>query len=95
MSSRGRGRLEVRAAGTVRMELLCGPAGGPRGSQLTGFSCVKGFAGTEEAPLARSQGGTFRHLWACHRMSEVGKPFLQRSNIGLDPELTEIDGFRN
>lgn len=52
MSSRGRGRLEVRAAGTVRMELLCGPAGGPRGSQLTGFSCVKGFAGTEEAPLA-------------------------------------------
>lgn len=77
------------------MELLCGPAGGPRGSQLTGLSCVKGFTGAKEAPLTRSQGGTFCHLWACHRMSEVGKPFLQRSNVGLDPKLTETDAFRN
>lgn len=41
MSSRGRGWLEVQAAGTVRMELLCAPAGGPRGSQLRVLAASK------------------------------------------------------
>lgn len=67
--SGGSGQREAQAAGTVRtVEPLCGPAGGPRGSKLTGFIGVKGFPGAKEEGPFDLIPSTFCHVWACRRI---------------------------